>query len=80
MPLNAAGDIVYLPLTQERLLFQADPPVCTLCTQAITRANVGWMYRQASPSGQVECIWCRACTGVRAHGPLLRGFVQQHSL
>ena len=53
MPLNATGDIEYLDMSisQERILFQADPPVCNICKQAITRDNFGWAHLEGSPGG-----------------------------
>jgi len=48
--------------------------------QAITRANVGWMYLERHPRGKVECIECRGCTMRRASGTPLQLVLQRHGL
>jgi hypothetical protein len=80
MPLNAIGEIAYTDTPKGGIRYQADPPVCTLCKQEITRENVGWMYLERHPRGQVECIECRGCTMRRASGTPLQLFLQRHGL
>ena len=80
MPLNAIGEIAYIDTPKGRIRYQADPPVCNLCKQEITRENVGWMYLERHPRGQVECIECRGCTMRRASGTPLQLFLQRHGL
>jgi hypothetical protein len=80
MPLNAEGDIQYIDTHKEAIRYQADPPVCNLCKQEITRENFGWMYLEGHPRGQVECIECRGCTMRRASGTPLQLFLQRHGL
>src|SRR5437667_3714678 len=80
MPVNAVGEIAYTDTQKGRIRYQADPPVCTLCKQEITRENFGWMYLERHPRGQVECIECRGCTMRRASGTPLLLFLQRHGL
>jgi hypothetical protein len=80
MPLNANGDIAYRSLAHVGIRLQADPPLCNICQQVITRANFGWMSLEESSRGPWEWIACRACTPLRTSGPLLRTFVKRHGL
>jgi hypothetical protein len=83
MPLDAAGKIKYREVViPEGIRYQDDPPVCNLCKQEITRANIGWVYltNNGSKGGQVEFIECTACTLIREGGPALRTFVERHHL
>jgi hypothetical protein len=80
MPLNARDEIEYTDTPKGRIQYQADPPVCNGCKQAITRANVGWIYLERHPRGPVECIECRGCTMRRASGTPLQLFLQRHGL
>ena len=80
MPLNAIGEIAYTDTPKGEIRYQADPPVCNCCKQEITRTNVGWMYLERHPRGQVEYIECRGCTMKRASGTPLQLFLQRHGL
>ena len=83
MPLDVTGKIqdraVVIP---EGIRYQADPPVCHLCQQEITRTNIGWVYltNNGRKGEQVECVECTACTLIRDGGPALRSFVERHHL
>jgi hypothetical protein len=45
MPLDTAGQIQYREVVMpEGIRYQADPPVCHLCKQEITRETIGWVY------------------------------------
>jgi hypothetical protein len=83
MPLNTTGEIEYRDAPEPGgIRYQHDPPVCTLCTQDITRENFGWMYLEdrGRTRGKVECIECRGCTMRRASGTPLQLFLQRHGL
>jgi hypothetical protein len=80
MPLNAVGEIEYTEAQKGRVRYQADPPVCNLCKQEITRENVGWMYLERHPHGPLEVIECRGCTMRRASGTPLQLFLTHHRL
>ena len=83
MPLDALGKIQYREVViPEGVRYQADPPVCHLCKQEITRTTIGWVYLTNSErkGEQVECVECTACTLVRDGGPALRSFVERHHL
>jgi hypothetical protein len=80
MPLNAVGEIEYTDTQKGRVRYQADPPVCNLCKQEITRENVGWMYLERHPRGPFEVIECRGCTMRRASGTPLQLFLTHHRL
>jgi hypothetical protein len=83
MPLNAAGEIQYQEAPGKgQIQYQSDPPVCNLCKQEITRANVGWMYFESRgrTGGKFEFIECRGCTMRRASGTPLQLFLERHDL
>ena len=83
MPLNATGKMQYREVVSpERIRYQADPPVCHLCKQEITRTNIGWVYlmHHGRKGEQVECVECTACTLIRDGGLALRSFVERHHL
>jgi hypothetical protein len=80
MPLNAQGDIAYRARDHAGRLWQADPPVCNLCKQVVTRANMGWMCLEGYADVQFKFIACRDCTELRLSGPPLRCFLQRHGL
>jgi hypothetical protein len=80
MPLNVVGEIEYIDTPKAAIWYQADPPVCNLCKQAITRENFGWMYFESRgrKGGKFEFIECRGCTMMRASGTPLQLFLQRH--
>jgi hypothetical protein len=82
MPLNAVGEIEYIDTSKEEIRYQANPPVCNLCKQEITRENVGWIYLDGGGSThkKVEFIECRGCTMMRVGGTPLRLFLKRHGL
>jgi hypothetical protein len=83
MPLDTAGQIQYREVVMpEGIRYQADPPVCHLCKQEITRETIGWVYlaNNGRKGEQVECVECTACTLIRDGGPALRSFVERHHL
>lgn len=82
MPLNAEGEIQYIDTQKEGIRYQADPPLCNRCHQAITRENFGWMFLEGGGrlQGPFEFIECRACTMLRAAGQSLRRFLEHHGL
>jgi hypothetical protein len=83
MPLNTAGQIEYKAISMiGTVRFQADPPVCNVCQQKITRKNFGFSCVESIGRTQeaFEYIECTACTPMRAGGDTLRRFVEQHNL
>ena len=83
MPVDTKGQIEYKNVDapgQTRI--QADPPVCNLCKQKITRVNFGWAYPTSDglTTGEYECIECTACTMIRDSGKALLRFLQRHKL
>jgi hypothetical protein len=83
MPLDASGKIQYREgVNPDKIWYQADPPVCHLCKQEITRTTIGWVYltNHGEKGEQVECVECTACTLIRDGGPALRSFVERHHL
>jgi hypothetical protein len=83
MALDTAGKIEYKKVsTEDGIRYQADPPVCNICKQEISRANIGWSYleREKHIPGDYEFIVCTACTLIREGGQDLRSFVERHNL
>lgn len=83
MPLDTAGNIVYRDaLEPGGILFQADPPVCSLCKQGITRETMGRSYslREERTRRRYEVIECTMCTGMRDGGTPLLVFLERHNL
>jgi hypothetical protein len=83
MALDKAGNIVYRQVVFPELLrFQADPPVCNICEQEITRRNFGQVYieRRERVREEFEIVECTDCTPIREGGPALRDFVDRHNL
>jgi hypothetical protein len=83
MPLDTAGNIEYRNApVPGGTRFQADPPVCNLCKQEITRENIGRSYRlmDERTRGKFEVIECTRCTAIREGGTPLRVFLQRHNL
>ena len=83
MPLNATGKMHSREgVSPEKIRYQADPPVCHLCKQEITRTNIGWVYlmHNGRKGEQVACVECTACTLIRDGGPALRSCVERHHL
>jgi hypothetical protein len=83
MPLNIAGEVEYKVVSIiETVRFQADPPVCNVCKQEITRQNFGFSCVESNQLSlqTFEYIECTACTPMRAGGDTLRRFVERHRL
>ena len=83
MPLDPGGKIVYRAASgQGGIRYQADPPVCNICKQEITRKNFGWAYleREGGTRTRSEFIACRGCTMLRAGGTPLLLFLERHHL
>ena len=70
----------------EYVRFQANPPVCNICGQEITRQNFGYAYieveehKKIKQVEQCERIECTACTLVRESGEALLAFLTRHHL
>jgi hypothetical protein len=83
MPLDTAGKIEYKELSIiGTVRFQADPPVCNVCEQEITRRNFGFagVENVRRTPETFEFIECTACTPMRQGGEPLRRFVERHHL
>jgi hypothetical protein len=83
MPLNTAGKIQYTEAAVAGgVRFQADPPVCSVCEQEITRKNFGFAgveNKRRTPE-TFEFIECTACTPMRQSGDALKLFLKRHNL
>jgi hypothetical protein len=83
MPLDPAGKIEYKEVSAiGAVRLQADPPVCNVCQQEITRKNFGFACVESNQRSlqRFEFIACTACTPMRASGDTLRRFVERHHL
>jgi hypothetical protein len=83
MPLNTAGQIEYKAVSMiGAVQFQADPPVCNVCEQEVTRRNFGaaCVESRGRTQAKFEFVECTACTRMRAYGDTLRRFVERHHL
>jgi hypothetical protein len=83
MPLDTAGKIEYKEVPKSGgVRLQADPPVCNVCQQEITRQNFGFAGVESTRRIQetFEFIECTACTLIRAGADTLKGFLQRHNL
>ena len=83
MPLDPGGKIVYIAASgQGGIRYQADPPVCNICKQDITRNNFGWAHleREGGTRTRFEFIACKGCTMLRAGGTPLLLFLERHHL
>ncbi len=83
MPLDPGGKIAYIAApVKGGIRYQADPPVCNICKQEITRNNFGWTYLESEGGTRTrsEFIACRGCTMMRAGGTPLLLFLERHNL
>ena len=83
MSLDSAGKIEYKEVLRiGAVRFQADPPVCNMCQQEITRKNFGFACVESNHRSlqRFEFIACTECTPMRESGDTLRRFVEQHNL
>jgi len=84
MPADSKGQIKYRAAAEkEGTRYQADPPMCNLCGQDITRENFGWAYLTTEgrvPTEKFEFIECTACTLIRESGDALLTFLKRHKL